>query len=115
MKICRFTDKSSGLTSYGVIEGEAVRRATFTQMWSEVFKNNWPHASAELALANVEMVAPVSPSKIVCVGRNYREHAAELGNPMPTEPLLFLKAPSSIIGPDEAIELPPESEQVEHE
>lgn len=58
---------------------------------------------------------PVLPGKIVGVGRNYREHAAELGNAMPTEPLLFLKAPTSIIGPAAPIVLPPESEQVEFE
>jgi 2-keto-4-pentenoate hydratase/2-oxohepta-3-ene-1,7-dioic acid hydratase in catechol pathway len=63
----------------------------------------------------VTFLAPVVPSKVVCVGRNYREHAAELGNKMPDEPLLFLKAPSAIIGPDSAIELPPASQQVEHE
>ena len=115
MKICRFTDESYGLSSYGVIEGEVVRQAAFNQTWSEVFQNSWPHASKEIALAPVKLHAPVAPSKIVCVGRNYREHAAELGNPMPTEPLLFLKAPSSIIGPEEYIELPPASNQVEHE
>jgi 2-keto-4-pentenoate hydratase/2-oxohepta-3-ene-1,7-dioic acid hydratase in catechol pathway len=115
MKICRFTYEGSQVSAYGVLEGDAVRKAPFKQTWSEVFQNNWPHASEEIALADIKMVAPVAPSKIVCVGRNYREHAAELGNPMPAEPLLFLKAPSSIIGPDEAIELPPESEQVEHE
>ncbi len=62
-------------------------------------------------------LAPVQPSKILCVGRNYRAHAAELGNPLPTEPLLFLKPPSSLIGPEQAIRLPnPElSTQVEHE
>src|SRR5215510_7178592 len=54
-------------------------------------------------------------SKIVCVGRNYREHAAELGNKMPEEPLLFLKAPSAIIYSDEKIVLPGASQQVEHE
>ncbi|HVF27444.1 MAG TPA: fumarylacetoacetate hydrolase family protein, partial [Pyrinomonadaceae bacterium] len=58
---------------------------------------------------------PVSPSKIVCVGRNYRDHAAELGNAMPDEPLLFLKPPSSIITHEESIELPPVSSRVEHE
>lgn len=58
---------------------------------------------------------PVRPGKIVGVGRNYVEHAKELGNPMPEEPLLFLKAPSSVIGPDAPILLPPESSRVEHE
>lgn len=55
------------------------------------------------------------PSKIVCVGRNYAEHAKELGNEIPTEPLLFLKAPSSIIGTGENIILPTNTNQVEHE
>jgi 2-keto-4-pentenoate hydratase/2-oxohepta-3-ene-1,7-dioic acid hydratase in catechol pathway len=55
------------------------------------------------------------PGKIVCVGRNYVEHARELGNEVPAEPLIFLKPPSSVIGPDEAIVLPRASRQVEHE
>jgi 2-keto-4-pentenoate hydratase/2-oxohepta-3-ene-1,7-dioic acid hydratase in catechol pathway len=56
-----------------------------------------------------------TPSKIVCVGRNYAEHAAELGNEVPTEPLLFLKAPSALIGDGEDILLPKISARVEHE
>jgi len=68
-----------------------------------------------LPLEEVRLLAPVVPSKIVCVGRNYREHAAELGNKMPEEPLLFLKAPSAVIGSHDAIQLPPASQQVEHE
>ena len=55
------------------------------------------------------------PSKIVCVGRNYADHAAELGNAVPTEPLLFLKAPSALITNGDAIVIPPQSIQVEHE
>ncbi len=55
------------------------------------------------------------PGKIVCVGRNYVAHARELGNPMPAEPLLFLKPPSAVILDGEAIRLPVESAQVEHE
>jgi 2-keto-4-pentenoate hydratase/2-oxohepta-3-ene-1,7-dioic acid hydratase in catechol pathway len=58
---------------------------------------------------------PIRPSKIVCVGRNYREHAAELGNKMPDEPLLFLKAPSALISSGDEIVLPGASQQVEHE
>jgi 2-keto-4-pentenoate hydratase/2-oxohepta-3-ene-1,7-dioic acid hydratase in catechol pathway len=58
---------------------------------------------------------PPSPSKIVCVGRNYVEHARELGNEMPERPLIFLKPPSSLIGNGETILLPPESKQVDHE
>lgn len=56
-----------------------------------------------------------APSKIVCVGRNYAEHAAELGNDVPTEPLLFLKAPSALIYDGQAIVRPRLSRQVEHE
>ncbi len=59
--------------------------------------------------------APLAPGKIVCVGRNYRDHAAELGNPVPTEPLIFLKSPSSVVGPGTAIVLPPESARVDFE
>jgi 2-keto-4-pentenoate hydratase/2-oxohepta-3-ene-1,7-dioic acid hydratase in catechol pathway len=55
------------------------------------------------------------PSKIVCVGRNYRDHAKEMGNDVPTEPLIFLKPPSSVIRDGEPIVLPPQSSQVEHE
>lgn len=62
-------------------------------------------------------LCPVTPSKIVCVGRNYAAHAAELGNEVPEEPLLFFKPLSSLIGPDDAVELPPPelSTRVEHE
>ncbi len=62
-----------------------------------------------------ELRAPVRPSKIVCVGRNYAAHAKELGNEVPKEPLLFFKPPSSIVGPGAAVVLPRESERVEHE
>jgi 2-keto-4-pentenoate hydratase/2-oxohepta-3-ene-1,7-dioic acid hydratase in catechol pathway len=66
-------------------------------------------------VSEAKLLAPVMPSKIVCVGRNYKEHAAELGNKMPEEPLLFLKAPSAVIASGDNIELPPASQQVEHE
>lgn len=60
-------------------------------------------------------LVPLYPGKIVGIGRNYRAHAEELGNPVPEEPVIFLKAPSSVIGPQAAIVLPPESDQVEFE
>jgi 2-keto-4-pentenoate hydratase/2-oxohepta-3-ene-1,7-dioic acid hydratase in catechol pathway len=69
----------------------------------------------EVSRDSTPLLAPVRPSKIVCVGRNYVEHAKELNNPMPEEPLLFLKAPSSLTGPSAPIVLPPESQRVEHE
>ena len=63
----------------------------------------------------IRLLAPVDPSKIVCVGRNYAAHAKELGNEVPSEPLLFLKPPTSLLGPDAAIVTPPSSQRVEHE
>ena len=63
----------------------------------------------------VQFMLPVSPSKIVCVGRNYTEHAKELGNEVPTTPLLFLKAPSALILDGDSILIPEQSNQVEHE
>ena len=63
----------------------------------------------------VEIGKDFAPSKVVCVGRNYAEHAAELGNAVPTEPLLFLKAPSAVIFNSGEIVIPKVSQQVEHE
>ena len=68
-----------------------------------------------IPLKDVRLLAPVVPSKIVCVGRNYVDHAKELGNEVPKVPLIFLKAPSSVIADGEAVLLPPQSTQVEHE
>jgi len=67
------------------------------------------------SLQDVKLLAPVMPSKIVALGRNYAEHAREHGADVPQEPLLFLKASSAVIAPDEPIVLTPLSEQVEHE
>ncbi len=61
------------------------------------------------------LLAPVTPSKIVCIGKNYAAHAREMGGDVPKSPLIFLKAPTALIDPGAAIELPPESERVEHE
>ncbi|MBI5517774.1 MAG: fumarylacetoacetate hydrolase family protein [Deltaproteobacteria bacterium] len=61
------------------------------------------------------LLAPVEPSKVVCVGRNYRAHAKELGHEVPSEPLLFLKPPSAVVGPGATVRLPPQSARVEHE
>lgn len=68
-----------------------------------------------LALSAADLLPPVTPSKIVCVGRNYREHAAELGNQVPAEPLLFFKPPSSLLKPGGVIQLPQASSRVDHE
>ena len=68
-----------------------------------------------LALAEVTLLAPVRPSKVVCVGRNYLAHARELGNELPKVRLLFLKPPSAVISPQEPIRCPPQSSDVQHE
>lgn len=112
MKLCRFFHSSSAEPRFGFIAAEKVYPVTADEYFNP---NEAPRPQAELALNEVRLLAPVTPSKIVCVGRNYREHAAELGNKMPEEPLLFLKAPSAVIGSEDVIELPPQSEQVEHE
>jgi 2-keto-4-pentenoate hydratase/2-oxohepta-3-ene-1,7-dioic acid hydratase in catechol pathway len=68
-----------------------------------------------IPLEGVDLLPPATPSKIVCVGRNYREHAAELGNQVPAEPLLFFKPPSSLLRPGGTILLPLASSRVDHE
>ena len=68
-------------------------------------------AGAPLPLSDVRLLAPLLPSKVVAVGRNYAEHAAEMGNEVPAEPMIFLKPSTSVIGPGDAIVLPEQSEQ----
>ncbi len=65
--------------------------------------------------SGVRLLPPVAPSKIVAVGLNYRDHAKEMGKALPEEPLIFLKPPSAIVGPDDAIVLPPGHGRVDHE
>lgn len=91
----------AGALTVAEIEGHPFGRLTFTgERW---------------ALADVRLLSPILPSKIVCVGRNYADHAAEHGAEVPTEPLLFLKPSTSVIGPQDAIRLPPQSHRVDHE
>jgi 2-keto-4-pentenoate hydratase/2-oxohepta-3-ene-1,7-dioic acid hydratase in catechol pathway len=92
-----------------VIQGEHVRDISGPP-WSA-----WSQGSRTWPVSEVRLLAPVEPGKIVCVGRNYAAHAAELGNEVPKEPLIFLKPPSAVIGPGEAIVLTPQSQRVEHE
>lgn len=113
MKLCRFTNEKFSETRYGVIEGGFVRPIADDEVFGNARKQEAD--SSLIPLAEAKLLSPVTPSKIICVGRNYKEHAAELGNTLPSEPLLFLKAPSAIIGTGEAILLPPQSVQVEHE
>ena len=68
-----------------------------------------------LKLSGLTLLPPVAPTKILCVGRNYRDHAAELGNEVPTEPLLFLKPPSSLLAPNGIVRMPKISTRVDYE
>jgi 2-keto-4-pentenoate hydratase/2-oxohepta-3-ene-1,7-dioic acid hydratase in catechol pathway len=68
-----------------------------------------------IPLAEAALLPPIRPSKIVCVGRNYREHAAELGHDVPTEPLIFLKATSALLSPGGTVRRPKLSQRVDHE
>ena len=111
MKLCRFTHQDLYQPHYGILEDDSIRPL----IDADAFGSRPRARSEKIPLKDVRLLAPVTPSKIVCVGRNYKEHAAELGNPMPDSPLLFLKAPSAVIASGESIELPPESHQVELE
>ena len=72
-------------------------------------------AETNLSFSEVRLLAPVVPQKIVCIGRNYAAHAEEQGVQVPDNPIIFLKPTSSVIGPGNTIQLPPQSNQVEHE
>ncbi len=109
MLLCRLAPEGF----YAATDEEGELRILYSDPF-EVRPGGWELGRAVTAEAR-SLLAPVVPGKVVGVGRNYREHAAELGNPMPAEPLLFLKAPSSVIGPRAPIVLPPESERVEFE
>jgi len=68
-----------------------------------------------IRLSDAFLLAPVTPSKIICVGRNYRDHAKELGNEIPAEPLLFFKPPSSLLAPGGVVRMPAASSRVDFE
>src|SRR5438270_3558639 len=112
MKLCRFLSEHLRTPTFGLIEGDLVLPYPFGETIGTL---SAPNAAENQSIDTIQLVAPITPSKIVCVGRNYVEHAAELGNKMPDEPLLFLKAPSAVVGHEQAIELPGQSRQVEHE
>ncbi|MFI7433221.1 fumarylacetoacetate hydrolase family protein [Micromonospora haikouensis] len=115
MRIARFAH-AKGM-SFGVVEGEpgaGPEGLTVAEIEGHPF-GQIQFSGARWALSDVRLLSPILPSKVVCVGRNYAEHAAELGNDVPKEPLLFLKPSTSVIGPRDAIRLPIFSKQVEHE
>src|SRR5436305_5978293 len=106
MKYCRFSSPDG--PQYGLIETVAsVEQITHILPVT----NGTPDLSnrrniTPLPLVSAALLAPVQPSKIVCVGRNYADHAKELGNAVPTDILIFLKPPSSIIASQEQLTRP---------
>ena len=120
MKIARFAHgDQGGEVSFGVVGGlDEHDEPTDATDISELAGH--PFGPVDLTgrvfpLRDVRLLAPVLPSKIVAVGRNYADHVAEMGNTIPPEPMIFLKPSTSIVGPGDAIRLPASSEQVEHE
>jgi 2-keto-4-pentenoate hydratase/2-oxohepta-3-ene-1,7-dioic acid hydratase in catechol pathway len=108
MRICRFTIGNSS-PSHGIIEGDVVYTVE-----GSLFEE--PAAGRRVApLTEVRLLAPVKPGKIVAVGLNYADHAAEGPYEVPSEPVLFLKPPSAVIGPQAPILLPSQSRRVDHE
>jgi 2-keto-4-pentenoate hydratase/2-oxohepta-3-ene-1,7-dioic acid hydratase in catechol pathway len=119
MKYCRF--QWNGEAHYGLVEPVAGREAIVRILLTAPEESGGDVEDLRtrriepIALDEAALLAPVRPSKIVCVGRNYREHAAELGHEVPKEPLLFLKPNSALLGPGGVVRRPKLSERVDHE
>ena len=119
MKYCRFQFTAQG--RYGLVETVAGREQ-ITRLLANAPEDSGgdmedvPTKRMEpISLAEAPLLAPVRPSKIICVGRNYREHAAELGHDVPVEPLIFLKPPSALLPAGGQIRRPKISQRVDHE
>src|SRR6202050_4490191 len=119
MKYCRF--QFNGQIQYGLVESVGGRDAIVRVLLTAPEEADGDMESLRtrrieaIALEQASLLAPVRPSKIVCVGRNYREHAAELHHEVPTEPLLFFKPPSSLLAPGGTIRRPKLSQRVDYE
>lgn len=109
MKIARFSHQ--GAISYGVLDENELVVLNGDPMFA-----GYDPSGERVPFLQAKLLAPVIPrSKVVAVGKNYREHATEMGGEAPSEPLLFLKPNTAVVGPGDAIVLPPQSAQVEHE
>src|SRR5450755_3340786 len=119
MRYCRF--QFNGQAQYGLVESVGGRDASVRVLLNAPEEADGDMESLRtrrieaIPLEEAALLPPVRPSKIVCIGRNYREHAAELGHDVPTEPLLFLKAPSALLSPGGVVRRPKISERVDHE
>jgi 2-keto-4-pentenoate hydratase/2-oxohepta-3-ene-1,7-dioic acid hydratase in catechol pathway len=118
MRYCRF--QLNGKTEYGLVESvagqEVITRLLVKPPEGADDLEDLPTKSiSRIALSDATLAVPVRPSKIVCVGRNYRAHAAELGNEVPKEPLLFFKPPSSLLPSGGTILRPKISQRTDYE
>lgn len=119
MKYCRF--QFNGQSRYGLVEPVAGRDAIVRLLLTPPEEADGDMESLRtkrieaIPLEEAALLPPVRPSKIVCVGRNYREHAAELGHDVPTEPLIFLKATSALLPPGGTVRRPKISQRVDYE
>jgi 2-keto-4-pentenoate hydratase/2-oxohepta-3-ene-1,7-dioic acid hydratase in catechol pathway len=95
--------------AYGVVEEEGIRAYRGTPFVA------WEPTETVFPFDEVRLLAPVFPTKIVAVGRNYADHASEMGAKLPDEPLIFLKPATAVIGPGDPVRYPPESAEVHHE
>jgi len=109
MKFLRFQD--DGKEKYGILEGEKIREI----IWKGETSSDYLHAAGEYVRGEVRLLAPCQPSKVLGVGLNYRSHAEEVGLELPSSPIVFMKPSTSVIGPGEEIELPPQSRRVDYE
>jgi 2-keto-4-pentenoate hydratase/2-oxohepta-3-ene-1,7-dioic acid hydratase in catechol pathway len=107
VRLARFS--VDGTSHYGVVDGEKVERL------AKSFLDGIEKTGETFPLSAVKLLPPVEPSKIICIGLNFQEHAAEMGQNTQAEPLLFFKPPSALIGSGEQIVLPPQSNQIELE
>ena len=113
MRIARFTEGED--PRFGVVEGGPGQEVLHVVSGDPLYAPLQPTGET-VAVSDVRLLAPTIPrSKVVGVGRNYADHAAELGNELPKQPLLFLKPNTSVIGPDDPIALPPISRNVHYE
>ena len=108
MKIVRVDTDVDDIT-YGSVEPEGIRLHRGTPLVA------WEPTETVVAWDQARLLAPVIPTKVVCVGRNYADHAAEMGSEVPERPILFLKPPTSVVGPLQGVRYPPDSERVDHE
>lgn len=118
MRYCRFTYK--GTSRYGLVEGadgsEHITHLLATPPEQVGKLSSLPTEAIDpLPLSEAALLTPVCPSKIVCIGRNYRAHAAEMNHELPKEPLMFFKPPSSLLDPGANIRRPTISERVDYE